>query len=74
MNLSVGIMLGLIFGVLAGACAFVIAYAEYRRNWSFTGSTVWMALRTAFVTFLLFFLAGIILPWLFRTLVPAGSR
>jgi hypothetical protein len=61
-----GFSLGLVFGLLAAACAFVIAYSEYRRNWSFTGSAVGMALRTAFVTFLLFFLAGLLLPWVFQ--------
>jgi hypothetical protein len=61
-------MVGLVFGLLAGACAFVIAYSEYRRNWSFTGSAVRMALRTAVVTFLVFFLAGLLLPWIFQTL------
>jgi hypothetical protein len=72
-NLGVGISLGLVFGVLAGACAFVIAYSEYRRNWSFTGSAVKMALRTAVVTFLFFFLAGMVLPWVFRLVLPAGQ-
>jgi hypothetical protein len=61
-------MVGVVFGLLAGACAFVIAYSEYRRNWSFTGSAVRMALRTAVVTFLVFFLAGLLLPWIFQTL------
>ena len=61
-------MVGVVFGLLAGACAFVIAYSEYRRNWSFTGSAVRMALRTAVVTFLVFFLASLLLPWIFQTL------
>lgn len=65
-------MVGLVFGLLAGACAFVIAYSEYRRNWSFTGSAVRMALRTAVVTFLVFFLAGLLLPWIFQTLASPG--
>ena len=73
MNLGASVALGVIFGGLAAACAFVIAYSEYRRNWAFTGSAVGMALRTAAVTFVLFFLAGIILPWLFRLLMPAAS-
>jgi H+/Cl- antiporter ClcA len=68
-NLQTSIVLGLVFGVLAGACAFVIAYAEYKRNWAFTGNAVHQSLRTAAVTFLLFFLAGIILPWIFRLTV-----
>jgi hypothetical protein len=70
MTFAGGLVLGLVFGVLAGACAFVIAYSEYRRNWSFTGSAVLMALRTAFVSFLVFFLAGALLPWVLGALVP----
>jgi hypothetical protein len=65
---SGGVALGLVFGTLAGACAFVIAYAEYRRNWSFTGSAVRMALRSASVAFAIFFLAALVLPWLFHAL------
>jgi hypothetical protein len=58
--------IGLIFGLIAGACAFVIAYSEYRRNWAFHGNAGLAALRTAIVTFLLFLAAGIVLPWVFR--------
>jgi hypothetical protein len=71
-TLAGGMLLGIVFGSLAGACAFVIAYSEYRRNWTFTGSAVRMALRTAFVTFLFFFLAGALLPWVFELLAPRG--
>jgi multisubunit Na+/H+ antiporter MnhB subunit len=63
---GLGFVVGLVFGVLAGASAFVIAYSEYRRNWSFTGNAVRMAMRTAIVTFLVFFLAGVLLPWVFQ--------
>lgn len=70
MNLAGGIVIGIVFGVLAGACAFVIAYSEYKRNWSFHGSAWKMALRTAIVTFALFFLAGMLLPMVFRWVVP----
>jgi len=71
-SLSGGVFLGIVFGVLAGGCAFVIAYGEYRRNWSFTGSAVRMALRSALVAFLFFFLGAIIVQWLFRTFVSGG--
>jgi hypothetical protein len=57
-NLGLGVTLGAVFGTLAGICAFVIAYGEYRRNWAFTGNAVTMALRSALVAFLFFFLAG----------------
>jgi hypothetical protein len=67
-----GLVLGAVFGVLAGACAFVIAYSEYKRNWSFSGSAVKMALRSALVAFLFFFLAGLLLPLAFQMVVPGG--
>ena len=70
MTLAASAALGLVFGLLAGACAFFITYAELRRNWSFFGSPVRRALRTAFVTFVFFFVATMILPQLFR----AASR
>ena len=69
MNLAGGVFIGLVFGVLAGACAFVIAYAEYRRNWSFSGSASRMALRSGLVAFLFFFLGAIVVQWLFATFV-----
>jgi len=62
----INVVLGLVFGLLAGASAFVIAYAEYKRNWAFSGNPVHHALRTALVTFVFFFLAGVLLPWLFQ--------
>ena len=68
MTLAASAALGLVFGLLGGACAFVIAYSEYRRNWSFTGNAVHMALRSAAVTFLFFFLATLILPQIFRAM------
>ena len=70
MGLAGGIALGVIFGTLAGACAFVIAYSEYKRNWSFHGNAKLMALRSAAVAFVFFFLAAMLLPWLFGVLVP----
>ena len=63
-ELSAG--LGVVFGLLAAACAFVISYGEYKRNWSFRGSAVNMALRSAAVTFAFFFLAAILLSVIFR--------
>lgn len=69
MSLAGGVFIGLVFGVLAGACAFVIAYAEYRRNWSFSGSASRMALRSGLVAFLFFFLGAIAVQWVFVTFV-----
>ncbi len=68
-NLQFSIMIGLVFGLLAGASAFVIAYSEYKRNWAFTGNATYQALRTAGVTFALFFLAALLFPWILRLAV-----
>ena len=66
MNLELSAVLGLMFGALAAACAFFISYAEYKRNWSFRGSAAGMALRSAAVTFVFFFVAAIALAFVFR--------
>jgi len=65
-NLELGAALGLVFGLLAAACAFTISYGEYKRNWSFRGSAVKMALRSALVAFAFFFLAAVLLAAAFR--------
>jgi hypothetical protein len=68
-NLELSAALGLVFGVLAAAGAFVISYGEYKRNWSFRGSATRMALRSAVVTFAFFFLAALALGTLFRMMM-----
>jgi hypothetical protein len=65
-NFELSAALGLVFGLLAAACAFTISYGEYKRNWSFRGSAVNMALRSAAVTFVFFFLAAVLLAVIFR--------
>lgn len=69
MTLELSAALGVVFGLLAAACAFVISYGEYKRNWSFRGSAVNMALRSAAVTFAFFFVAAILLSVIFRMVV-----
>lgn len=66
MTLELSASLGVVFGLLAAACAFTISYGEYKRNWSFRGSAVKMALRSAAVAFGFFFLAAILLSVVFR--------
>ena len=66
MNLELSAALGVVFGLLAAACAFVISYGEYKRNWNFRGSAVNMALRSAAVTFAFFFAAALLLSVIFR--------
>jgi dipeptide/tripeptide permease len=64
--LQLSVVLGFAFGLLAAACAFVISYGEYKRNWSFRGSAAKMALRSALVAFAFFFLAAIGLVAVFQ--------
>ena len=66
MDLQLSAVLGVVFGLLAAACAFVISYHEYRNNWNFRGSPAAMALRSAIVTFVFFFVAALALGYLFR--------
>lgn len=63
-------MLGVAFGALAAACAFVISYHEYKNNWNFRGSPARMALRSAAVAFAFFFAAGIALAYAFQFVRP----
>jgi hypothetical protein len=69
MNLELSAALGVLFGSLAAACAFTISYGEYKRNWSFRGSAVKMALRSAAVAFAFFFLAAMFLGVIFRLVI-----
>ena len=66
MNFELSVVLGLVFGALGAACAFVISYGEYKRNWNFRGSASGMALRSAGVTFVFFLLAAIVLGLVFQ--------
>jgi hypothetical protein len=68
-NFQLSAALGVVFGVLAAACAFVISYGEYKRNWTFRGSAATMALRSAAVTFAFFLLAAMLLSVIFRLVI-----
>jgi H+/Cl- antiporter ClcA len=68
------VVLGALFGLLAGACAFVIAYAEYQRHFPGRRKPLQMALQTALVAFLFFFLLSAVLPWVLQfTRSPRGQ-
>jgi len=63
--LPVFLVLGTVFGALGAAGAYVIAYSEYRRRRLSPGQSARrMALETAAVTFVVFFLAAIALSFL----------
>jgi len=65
MTLQLAAVLGVTFGLLAAACAYVISYAEYKRNWSFRGNAATKALGSAAVAFVFFFLAAFALWFAF---------
>jgi H+/Cl- antiporter ClcA len=60
------VVLGAVFGLLAGCCAFVIAYAECRHRFSGKAKRFWVAFQTALVAFLFILLLSAILPWALR--------
>jgi hypothetical protein len=63
--------IGVVFGGLAGACAYVISLHEYRqRMLRLDQNPRRMALGTAAVTFAFFFVASIVLSIVLR---PDGS-
>jgi hypothetical protein len=66
MDLQLSAVLGIVFGLLAAACAFFISYHEYKNNWNFRGSPAAMALRSAAVAFAFFFVAAIALGVAFQ--------
>ena len=58
------ITIGAIFGLLAAACAYVIAYNEYRqRMLRLDQNPRRMALQTAIATFIFMFLAAVVLSF-----------
>ena len=69
-NQSTFVVIGVVFGSLAGLCAFFIAYAEHRQRMRAPteASPERQATRTAIVTFLVFFLASCALPWILQSL------
>ncbi len=68
------LVLGAGFGLLAAACAYVISYSEHRRRFLNPGQSARrLALDTAVVTFIFFFVAALVL-WFVLTVVmrPRG--
>jgi hypothetical protein len=58
------LVLGLVFGALAAAGAYVISYSEYRRRRLRPDQSARrMALQTSAVTFVVFLLAAIVLSF-----------
>jgi hypothetical protein len=65
-------LVALLFGLLAGACAFVISYGSYQNQFMDTRMPRRLALQTAGVTFLFFFAATVALPLIFSALRHMG--
>jgi threonine/homoserine/homoserine lactone efflux protein len=62
--LSLFLVMGVVFGALAAAGAYVISYSEYRRRRLRPGQSARrMALQTAAVSFVVFLLAAIVLSF-----------
>lgn len=51
---ALALLIGLVFGPLAAAAAFVITYEEYRKHFLERGPALEHALRVALVTLVLF--------------------
>jgi uncharacterized BrkB/YihY/UPF0761 family membrane protein len=69
--LGLFLSLGAMFGLLAAACAYVIAYSEYRQRMLRPDQNAkTLALQTAVTTFA-FFLVGTVVLYFF--LKPAGG-
>ena len=67
------IIAGLVSGTIAGTCAFVVSFGSYQNQFMDTRTPRRLALQTAIVTFLFFFLAAIALPVVFGSLRRIGS-
>jgi cell division protein FtsX len=69
--LGLFLSMGTIFGLLAAACAYVIAYSEYRqRMLRMNQNAKTMALQTAVTTFVFFIVATVVLYVVLR---PKGQ-
>jgi hypothetical protein len=59
------LLAGVVFGVLAGICAFLISYDEYQRHFAHGHRPLRMALGSAAVAGAFFFvLGGLVFAWL----------
>lgn len=66
MTLSLSLMLGLGFGILAALSAFVISFDGYRRQ-QLESATVWReSLRRAAFAFAVFFVSSVVLGYALR--------
>ncbi len=68
------LVLGMLFGALAAACAYVISYAEHRRRFLRPDQNPRrMALQTAVVTFAFFVVTAIVLAFVLPLVMRPNS-
>jgi hypothetical protein len=65
-DLAFAIVVGAVFGVLAAACAFVIAFGQYHNQFMDTGKPIQLALHAAMTAFIVFFVLSGAATWAFR--------
>jgi len=66
--------LGVVFGALAAACAYLISYAELRRRFLRPDQNPRrMALETAVVTFVFFIVAAIVMSFVLPLVMKPAS-
>jgi hypothetical protein len=65
-DIGFAIVVGAVFGVLAAACAFVIAFGQYHNQFMDTGKPIQLALHAAMTAFIVFFLLSGVATWAFR--------
>jgi len=65
-DIGFAIVVGGVFGVLAAACAFVIAFGQYQNQFMDTGKPIQLALHAAMTAFIVFFVLSGVATWAFR--------
>jgi hypothetical protein len=65
-DIGFAIVVGAVFGVLAAACAFVIAFGQYHNQFMDTGKPIQLALQAAMTAFIVFFLLSGVATWAFH--------
>jgi hypothetical protein len=65
-DLGFAMVVGAVFGVLAAACAFVIAFGQYHNQFMDTRKPMQLALQSAMTAFIVFCLLSGLATWAFR--------
>ena len=65
-DIRLALVIGVVFGALAAACAFVISYSSYHGQFMDTRKPGQLALQSALTAFIAFFLLAGLSTWAFR--------